>query len=100
MTSVVVDSVRKVIEGRGDTLETLSYQAGSLAGDQFFKGAISDKHQCVSKDGEHCSELFALVRWNEKNWPVDTWSHKKDGTFLSYGPSTLSMPQETATKYF
>ncbi len=74
MDSAVVDSVRKVIENRGDTLVALSYQAGSFASDQFFKGAISDKHQCVSRDGEHCSELFALVRWNEKNWPVDTRS--------------------------
>lgn len=81
MDSVVLDSVRKVIEGRGDTLETLSYQAGSLAGDQFFKGAISDKHQCVSQDGELCSEQFALVRWNEKHWPVDTWSPQKTELF-------------------
>lgn len=55
-------------------LEELSYQAGCIAGDQFFKGAISDKHQCVSQDGERYSELFALVCWNGKNWPVGAWS--------------------------
>lgn len=98
LDSVVVDSVQKIVEDRGDTLRAISYQAGSLAGKQFFIGAISNKHQCVSQDGEHCSELFALVRWNEKNWPIETYSM---GTYrFDLNKMTFEINQILASDFF
>ena len=74
MDSAVVEHVRKVIKRRLDTLVSFTYQYGSWYTDQFFAGSVSSKHQCYSKDGIHCSELIALVRWNIKNWQIDTYS--------------------------
>ncbi|OWV26438.1 hypothetical protein B7988_06130 [Fibrobacter sp. UWB1] len=74
MDSAVVEHVRKVIEKRLDTLVSFTYQYGSWSAEQFFAGSVSRKHQCYSKDGIHCSELIALVRWNIKNWQIDTYS--------------------------
>lgn len=75
MDSAVVEHVRKVIKRRLDTLVSFTYQYGSWYTDQFFAGSVSSKHQCYSKDGIHCSELFVLVRWNdEMHWQIDTKS--------------------------
>ena len=69
-----MEHVRKVIEERLDTLVSFTYQYGSWSAKQFFAGSVSSIHQCYSKDGIHCSELIALVRWNIKNWQIDTYS--------------------------
>lgn len=75
MDSAVEEHIRKVIKKRLDTLVSFTYQYASRGTDQFFAGSVSNKHQCYSNDGIHCSELYVLVRWNDElHWQIDTKS--------------------------
>ena len=54
---------KNAIEKEGDTLVAVTYQRCFMVND-FALDGMSSKHFCNSKDGAHCSELFALVRRN------------------------------------
>lgn len=55
--------IKNAIEKEGDTLVAVTYQRCFMWND-FALDGMSSKHFCNSKDGAHCSELFALVRRN------------------------------------
>lgn len=57
--------IRTAIEKEEDTLAAVTYQRCFMWND-FVLDAISSKHYCNSKDGNHCNELFALVRRNNE----------------------------------
>lgn len=65
LSATVVDSVRKIIEGRGDSIMMFTYQHFSWTKYQFFLGSVVNEHQCLSSDGKTCDELYVLVRWND-----------------------------------
>ena len=56
--------IKNAIEKEGDTLVAVTYQRCFMVND-FALDGMSSKHFCNSKDGAHCSELFALVRRND-----------------------------------
>ncbi len=56
--------IKNAIEKEGDTLVAVTYQRCFMWND-FALDGMSSKHYCNSKDGAHCSELFALVRRND-----------------------------------
>ena len=56
--------IKNAIEKEGDTLVAVTYQRCFMWSD-FALDGMSSKHYCNSKDGAHCSELFALVRRND-----------------------------------
>ncbi|WP_406538734.1 hypothetical protein [Fibrobacter sp.] len=56
--------IKNAIEKEGDTLIAVTYQRCFMVND-FALDGMSSKHFCNSKDGAHCSELFALVRRND-----------------------------------
>lgn len=65
MNPAVIDSVRKIIEGRGDTIKMFTRQHFSWTEHQFFLGSVVNKHQCISSDGKSCDDLYVLVRWSD-----------------------------------
>lgn len=65
MNPAVIDSVRKIIEGRGDAIKMFTHQHFSWTEHQFFLGSVVNKHQCISSDGKFCDDLYVLVRWND-----------------------------------
>lgn len=63
ITNETSSHIKKAIEKEGDTLVAVTYQRCYMMKD-FALDGMSSKHFCNSKDGAHCSELFALVRRN------------------------------------
>ena len=63
ITNETRSHIKKAIEKEGDTLVAVTYQRCYMMKD-FALDGMSSKHFCNSKDGAHCSELFALVRRN------------------------------------
>ena len=64
--SEIVDSIKKIVERQGDTLWAYTYQPYSQTVMEFFWGAVSNQHRCLSSDGTKCDELYALVSWSSK----------------------------------
>lgn len=64
ITNETSSHIKKAIEKEGDTLVAVTYQRCYMMKD-FALDGMSSKHFCNSKDGAHCSELFALVRRND-----------------------------------
>ena len=56
--------IKTTVEKEGDTLVAVTHQRCYMMKD-FALDGMSSKHFCNSKDGAHCSELFALVRRND-----------------------------------
>ena len=63
ITNETSSHIKKAIEKERDTLIAVTYQRCFTTND-FALDGMSSKHFCNSKDGAHCSELFALVRRN------------------------------------
>lgn len=63
ITNETSSHIKNAIEKERDTLVAVTYQRCFMMND-FALDGMSSKHFCNSKDGAHCSELFALVRRN------------------------------------
>ena len=64
ITNETSSHIKNAIEKERDTLVAVTYQRCFMVND-FALDGMSNKHYCNSKDGAHCSELFALVRRND-----------------------------------
>ena len=64
ITNETSSHIKNAIEKERDTLVAVTYQRCFMVND-FALDGMSSKHFCNSKDGAHCSELFALVRRND-----------------------------------
>lgn len=64
ITNETSSHIKNAIEKERDTLVAVTYQRCFMVND-FALDGMSSKHFCNSKDGVHCSELFALVRRND-----------------------------------
>ena len=64
ITNETSSHIKNAIEKERDTLVAVTYQRCFMMND-FALDGMSSKHFCNSKDGAHCSELFALVRRND-----------------------------------
>lgn len=113
ITNETNSHIKNAIEKERDTLVAVTYQRCFMMND-FALDGMSSKHFCNSKDGVHCSELFALVRRNDNaevkrgslvlyrfdlndfSYTIEELSHgdpmwirynelhKKDGTFVGH----------------
>lgn len=64
ITNETSSHIKNAIEKERDTLVAVTYQRCFMMND-FALDGMSSKHFCNSKDGTHCSELFALVHRND-----------------------------------
>lgn len=113
ITNETSSHIKSAIEKERDTLVAVTFQRCFMV-DDFALDGMSSKHFCNSKDGAHCSELFALVRRNNNaevkrdilvlyrfdlkdfSYTIEELSHgdpmwirynelhKKDGTFVGH----------------
>ena len=100
ITNETSSHIKNAIEKERDTLVAVTYQRCFMVND-FALDGMSSKHFCNSKDGAHCSELFALVRRND-NAEVKRGSlvlYRFDLNDFSYTVEELSHGNPTWIRY-